>query len=237
LDALLGAELALLGVWAGFGTHSKPAGFVGVAAGASYFSLLNLMAVWEEAVSATAGVDGYVVLWYLMYFLALALLTLTVLVAAAVWMRGRGIRLRAGGKSNEAPAASGEVQFSMRQLMLLVFVAAVLVKLGPAVQSRLNDYRSSTAMLFAVSCWSICFAAVGLAGVWASLGARFSAAKSGLAFVLAAVLSLLPPYYFPTLLTDDFGRSAAALLGAMAILVGSLLVVRQCGFRLARLEK
>ena len=36
LDALLGAELGLLGVWAGFGEHSKAAGFVGVATGTTY---------------------------------------------------------------------------------------------------------------------------------------------------------------------------------------------------------
>ena len=54
-----------------------------------------------------------------------------------------------------------------------------------------------------------------------------------MAVALAGGLSLLPPYYFPELLTDDFARSAAALVCALGIEIGSLLVVRGCGYRLA----
>ena len=210
LEALLGADIALLGIWAGFGDHSKAAGFAGVAAGASYFSLLEMLAVWPIALAATPF-DGYVMLWYLMFFLALALLTLTAMVAAAVWLRRRGVRLRRAASDSET-TCSEDVQFSMRQLMLLVFVVAVLVRLGPSVRAKLNDYNSSSAMLLAVACWSVCFAAVGLAGVWAVLSRRLSAARFAITFSLAGGLSLLPPYYFPILLTDDFLRSAIALL-------------------------
>jgi hypothetical protein len=101
------------------------------------------------------------------------------------------------------------------------------------VRARFNDYLSSAAMLLAVACWSVCFAAVGLAGVWAVLSRRLSAARFAITFFLAGGLSLLPPYYFPILLTDNFARSAAVLLGAMTIVIGSLLIVRQCGYRLA----
>ncbi|HVW36356.1 MAG TPA: hypothetical protein VHB99_03590, partial [Pirellulales bacterium] len=100
-------------------------------------------------------------------------------------------------------------------------------------RAKLNDYNSSAAMLLAVACWSVCFAAVGLAGVWAVLSRRLSAARFAITFSLAGGLSLLPPYYFPILLTDDFIRSAIALLGATAIVVGSLLAVRRSGYRLA----
>lgn len=231
LDALLGAELALLGIWAGLGEHSKAAGFAGVAAGTGYFSLLEMLAVWPVALGA-APYDGYVVLWYLMFFLALALLTLTAMVAASVWLRRRGVRLRRTIGAPEA-ADSDDVQFSMRQLMLLVFVVAVLVRLGPGVRARLNDYNSSAAMLLAVSCWSVCFAAVGLSSLWAVLSRRLSAARFAIALCLAGGLSLLPPYYFPKLLTDDFIRSAAVILGAAAIVMGSLLAVRRYGYRLA----
>jgi len=231
LDALLVADLALLGIWAGFGEHSKLAGFVGVAAGASYFCVLETLAAWNEIAGATAGIDGYVMLWYWMYFLAMALLTLTVLVAAAVWLRRRGVRLRRAESGSET-TCSDDVQFSMRQLMLLVFVVAALVRLGPSVRARFNDYLSSAAMLLAVACWSVCFAAVGLAGVWAVLSRRLSPARFAIAYSLAGGLSLLPPYYFPILLTDNFVRSAAVLLGATTIVIGSLLIVRQSGYRL-----
>ncbi|HEV7221609.1 MAG TPA: hypothetical protein VGN42_02855, partial [Pirellulales bacterium] len=70
LDALLGAEIGLLGAWAGFGEHSKTAGFVGVAAGTTYFSMLETAEAWPAI--AAAGSDPYVVLWYLMFYLALA---------------------------------------------------------------------------------------------------------------------------------------------------------------------
>ena len=95
-----------------------------------------------------------------------------------------------------------------------------------------NDYLSSAAMLLAVACWSVCFAAVGLAGVWAVLSRRLSPARFAIAYSLAGGLSLLPPYYFPILLTDNFVRSAAVLLGATTIVIGSLLIVRQSGYRL-----
>ncbi|HVW39401.1 MAG TPA: hypothetical protein VHB99_18920, partial [Pirellulales bacterium] len=134
LEALLGADIALLGIWAGFGDHSKAAGFLGVAAGSSCFCALKTLAVWNEIASATAGIDGYVLLWYWMYFLAMALLTLTVLVAAAVWLRRRGVRLRRTESGSET-TCSDDVQFSMRQLMLLVFVVAALVRLGPSVRA------------------------------------------------------------------------------------------------------
>lgn len=231
LDALLGAELALLGIWAGLGEHSKAAGFAGVAAGTTYFSLLEMLAVWPVALGA-APFDGYVVLWYLMFFLALALLTLTAMVAAAVWLRRRGVRLRRTGGGPEATSAD-DVQFSMRQLMLLMFVVAVLVRLGPGAKAWLNDYNSSAAMLLAVSCWSVCFATVGLSCLWTVLSPRLSAARFAIAICLAGGLSLLPPFYFPKLLTDDFLRSAAVILGAAAIVIGSLLAVRRCGYRLA----
>lgn len=232
LDALLVADLALLGIWAGFGEHSKLAGFVGVATGSSYFCALKTLTAWNEIASATAGIDGYVLLWYWMYFLAMALLTLTALVAAAVWLRRRGARLQRAASGSET-TQSDDVQFSMRQLMLLVFIVAALVRLGPSVRARFNDYQSSAAMLLAVACWSVCCASVGLAGVWAVLSRRLSAARFAVAFFLAGGLSLLPPYYFPILLTDNFVGSAAVLLGATTIVIGSLLIVRQCGYRLA----
>ena len=159
------------------------------------------------------------------------MLTLTALVAAAVWLRRRGVRLSAAAAADETASAE-DVQFSMRQLMLAVLVVAVLVKLGPTAQARLNDYFSPTAMLLAVSCWSICFAMVALGGFWAALSPRLSVAKFALAVAVAGGLSFLPPFYFPKLLTDDFARSVAVLLGALAIVIGSLLVVRRTGYRL-----
>jgi hypothetical protein len=230
LNALLGAELGLLGIWAGFGEHSKAAGFVGVAAGTTYFSMLQMADAWP-AFSAT-GYDPYFMLWYLMFYLALALLTLTGIVATAVVLRRRGVRLRQEPIGTERPAGE-DVQFSMRQMMLLVFVVAVLVRLGPTAQAKLNSYLSAVSMLLAVACWGACFAAVALAGLWAALGGRLSAARFLMAVALAGGLSLLPPYYFPELLTDDFARSAAALVGALGVEIGSLLVVRACGYRLA----
>ena len=71
-----------------------------------------------------------------------------------------------------------------------------------------------------------------LGGFWAALSSRLSLAKFALALAVAAGLSLLPPFYFPKLLTADFARSAAVLLGALSIVIGSLLVVRRSGYRL-----
>ncbi|HXT57149.1 MAG TPA: hypothetical protein VN699_00875 [Pirellulales bacterium] len=230
LDALLGAELGMLGVWAGFGEHSKAAGFVGVAAGTTYVSILEMAEAWP-AVAAT-GADAYVVLWYLMFYLALALLALSGIVATAVVLRRRGVRLRREPIGTEGLAGE-DVQFSMRQLMLLVFVVAVLVRLGPTVQAKFNSYFSAVSMLLAIACWGACFATVALAGLWAALGGRLSAARICMAGGLAGGLSLLPPYYFPELLTDDFARSAVVLVGALGIEIGSLLVIRGCGYRLA----
>ncbi len=230
-DALLAAEIGLLGLWAGFGHHSKMVGFLGVLTGLAYASVLQLARSWPE-ISATIAFDGWLVLWYLMFYLALAMMTLTMIVATAVAMRLRGVALTRDPYSKEVHEAEA-VQFSTRQLMLLVCAVAVLVKLGPTFQTRLNDYRSSLAMLAAVLCWGICFGAVALAGLWASLQNRVTAARLAAATVLAASLSLLPPYYFPELLTSDFFGSAAIVVGAAWIIIGSLLIVRQSGYRLS----
>ncbi len=229
-DTLLAAQLGLLGIWAGLGDHSKLAGFSGVAAGAMSFSLLAFAEVWPE-VSTVGGMDGWVALWYLMFSLALAMMALSVILAAAISLRLRGIALRQIEEAAHAQDTEA-LQFSMRQLMLLVLVVAVLVKLGPTVQTRLNDYNSSLAMLSAVVCWGLCFGIVALAGLAATLSVRLSAERLLTATALAGGLSLLPPYYFPELLTNDFAASAAVLVGAAWVLIGSLLVVRSCGYRL-----
>lgn len=232
LDALVYADAGLLAAWAGLGRHSKWAGFFGVGLG---MACLAGLAAWalRHSMSGLAGPgnDFWTTVWLWLFQLALALLSMAVVLAVLLRLRQRGFVLQRI-RPAEAIAQSPEVQFSLRQLMLLVFIVAALVKLGPVMRAHLNDYRSYVSSVVALSLGALCLGTTTLIGLWAALGRRATVGRAAVALTLAASFGLLPPYYFPDLFSGDFAASVAAFVAAELITLGSLQPVRWLGFRL-----
>lgn len=233
LDALVYADAGLLAVWAGLGRHSKWAGFFGVGLGMACLAGFVAWALRHSMSGLTGpGNDFWTTVWLWLFQLALALLSMAVVLAVLLRLRQRGFVLQRARRA-EAIVQSSEIQFSLRQLMLLVFFVAALVKLGPLMRAHLNDYRSYVSSVVALSLGAICLGTTTLIGLWAALGQHATVGRVVVALGLAALFGLLPPYYFPDLFSGDFAASVAVFATVGAITVGSLLAVRWLGFRLA----
>jgi hypothetical protein len=81
--------------------------------------------------------------------------------------------------------------------------------------------------------WSLCFMVVGLAAVWASLGRARSLRRSLVVLAFSVSLGAVFSYRVCHGWESYFYVNSIAVLQA-AIVLGSLLVVRTCGYRLAR---
>jgi hypothetical protein len=231
-DALIYADATLIGMWAGWGRHSKAAGFAGVGATTAAMASLVLGSLWHSISGPMGpGNDVWVTVWLFLFQLALALLSMAVVVAAIVSLRKRRIELAVASVSDSG-REPGPVHFSLRQLLLLMVAVGVLLKLGPLARAYLNDYRSYLASVVALGSGGVCLGAVGLAGMWAVFGGPPSFIRTPAALVVAAVLGLFPPYYFPELLSGDFAASVAITSLESAIVIGTLSMVRACGYRL-----
>lgn len=233
LDALVYADAGLLAIWAGLGRHSKRAGFLGVGLGMTFLAALVAWALRHSMSGLTGpGNDFWTTVWLWLFQLALALLSMAVVLAVLLRLRQRGAGLRPVMSSQNA-AEAAEIQFSLRQLMIMVFLVATLVRLGPMVREHLNDYRSYLSSLLAMSLGGACLGATALLGLWAALGRRATAWRPIMALLLAGSFGLLPPYYFPDLFSEDFVASVAVFSLAELFTIGSLLAVRSSGYRLA----
>jgi hypothetical protein len=237
-DAVYFADAGLLGVWAALGRHSKAIGFVGAGLGLVYLGTL-------AAIGLRPSLDGrihysddlYVVAWVWLLFLSLALVTIAVVLAVSLALGNRDIRLARSVTGAAAETALDRPQFSLLQLMLLVFAVALVIQLGPLAQGHLNDYSSSISSLVAVTTGGLSFGGVTVIACWAALATRWPSVAALVAVSLAAVIGLVPPYYFPQFLTDDFVATSATTVLESVLVAGSLLAFRSLGYRLVRVAK
>jgi MFS family permease len=231
-DALVYADAALVGIWAGLGRHSKAVGFLGVGGTALVIAGLVLASLWHSISGPMGpGNDVWVTIWLLLFQLALATFCIAVVIAALLWLRQRGMELRQDLRSDtggDLPA----IRFSLRQLFLLMVVTGVLLRLGPVARVYFNDYRSYVSSVVVLVAGGVCLGSVGLAGLWAVFGGAPSAGRVAVACLVAAVLGLFPPYYFPELLSSNFLASIGITTMEAAIVILTLAVVRARGYRL-----
>jgi hypothetical protein len=220
-------------MWAGLGRHSKLAGFAGVGGCMTLIAALVSGSLWHSMSGPMGpGNDFWTTVWLVLFQLALATLSMAIVVAAMLALRRRGVLLVA------EPALDARelepVRFSLRQLFVLMLVVGVMIQLGPLVRQWFNDYRSYPSSLAALGSGGLVLGAVGLAGMWAVFGAGNSAVRIVASLLFAAALGTLPPYYFPTLLTADVGASVAATMLEWLLVTMTLTAVCAGGFRLAR---
>jgi hypothetical protein len=211
LFALTYSGVSLLGLWAVFSPAAAWRRLVGAAIGTGSLEAAFGSALWPE-------------------FRFMPALAMALTVASLLVVRGFGVLLsRWEGAIDHSPRPGPwEFRFSIRGLMLLTAVVAMLGALARAVQ------RSPGRPDFTLTVtWSAGFVAVGLVAL-RTLAARDRPIRRGLpAVALSPVLGAFVAYSAEAHQAGWITVIAIMLLDP-ALLLGALLVVRACGFRLAR---
>jgi hypothetical protein len=155
--------------------------------------------------------------------------TITIVVTAATLLvvRWLGVSFRRQDDPGQSARPESEgLRFSIRGLM--IFTAAVAVVC--AVARALEGYRNP--LLF-IPVWALCFVAVGLVSLWAVLGHAHALRRGPVVFVLSPVLGASFAFVAGAHLAGWIYILLIMLLYPAALL-GSLLVVRSCRYRLVR---
>jgi hypothetical protein len=161
-------------------------------------------------------------------FSGMAALVSVGVAGALLAARRRGARLLRIPKPPDPPASPG-LRFTIRSLMLGTLVIALLIAGAKSLQETLGGGP----MPFVVATWSLCSVAVGLAAVWAALGQDRPLQRSLIVLALALSLGVLFSFGINEGWDGYFYITSITVLQAVIVL-GSLLVVRSCGYRLVR---
>ncbi len=150
-------------------------------------------------------------------------ITVIVTMGSSLVLRRFGVIVkRLGDLDQPARPESKGPRFSIRSMMIVTVAVAVLC----AEARSLGVQRFLINLVFA-----ICFVAAGLVSLWAALGDVRPLRRGPAVFVLWAALGA-----FMAVPATTAGRAYIHLIMALypAALVGSLLIVRSCGYRLVR---
>ena len=211
--ALVFAQTCLIGIWAGIGRGWLPIRLVGAAIGVGcVFGLMSLfMRTGEEAFYMLGGS---------------AAVAAGALLVSRIWR----VQLMRFEQGQQAEAAEG-FKFAIRHLLYLTLVVAVLLTVGRALSNYLR-WPDDWAFILTIC---VCFAAIALAAVWASLGMRWVGFRLLVLIALASATGLIPP--FASKNSIEYGYIAFPIHTAlMGLFVGlTLLVFRWCGYRVVRL--
>jgi hypothetical protein len=163
-------------------------------------------------------------------FLGISTITIVVTTATLLVVRWLGVKFTRQGDSSQSARPEPEgLRFSIRGLM--IFTAAVALICAGARALEGSEYLF---LLFSV--WALCFVAVGLVSLWAVLGDAHPLRRGPAVFVLSPVLGA---FFAFAAIAHRAGWIYILLIMLIypAVLLGSLLVVRSCGYRLARRPK
>lgn len=122
------------------------------------------------------------------------------------------------------------LQFSIRGLMLLTLLVAVLVTVGKQVRQT-GLYGDE--FFFLLAAWALAFAATDIAAVWAALSRNRPLVPGGAVLILSIALGILVCWGLGGV-GDDWIYVPTIMLLQTAMLLASLLVVRSNGYRMVR---
>ena len=160
-------------------------------------------------------------------FLGISTITIVVTTATLLLMRWLGVRLTRQDDPGQSARQEPEgLRFSIRGMM--IFTAAVAVICAGA---RALEGSRSPFLLMLV--WALCFVGVGLVSLWAVLGDAHPLRRSPVVFVLSPLLGACFAFAAGAHPAGWIYIVLIMLLYPLALL-GSLLVVRSCGYRLVR---
>lgn len=210
LFAVTFSQVSLLGIWAVF------------SASRAWYRLLGLVigtACLEAALDI--ALEGE---FLLMPTVAMALTVVSLLV-----VRAFGIRL--SRLPDDVPSSRQEPQgfrFSIRGLMILTAVVALLSATARSVQGSPGPFRLVLSVI-----WSVCFVAVSLLSIWGAGGLGGSLRRGLPAVAVSPVLGAFFAYAADAQ-HDGWVYIITIMLLYPAVLLGSLLIVRSCGYYLVR---
>jgi hypothetical protein len=156
--------------------------------------------------------------------------TITIAVTTAICFVGRTLGMRLARQDSQGQPARAQVEglrFSIRGLMLFTAAVALLSAGARALQ------ETPRRMILLMAVWAMCFVAVGLAALWAALG---NVRPLGRGQVVLVLSPLLGAFFAFAAGAHPHGWAYIILIMLLyaALLLGSLLVVRSCGYRLVR---
>jgi hypothetical protein len=155
-------------------------------------------------------------------------ITVTVTTATLLVVRALGVRLtRLADPAQPARPEIEGFRFSIRGLMLVTAAVALL----SAGARALQEGPASFVLLMGV--WAMCFVAVGLVALWAALGLGHPLGRGAVVFLLSPGLGA---FFAFAAQAHRAGRVYIVLVMLLyaTVLLGSLLVVRSCGYRFVR---
>jgi hypothetical protein len=159
--------------------------------------------------------------------MGISTITIVVTTATLLVVRWLGVRFRRQNDPGQSAVHEPEgLRFSIRGLMIFTAVVALIC----AVVRALEGSRSP---LLLIPVWAMCFVAVGLVSLWAVLGYSQPLRRGPVVFVLSPVLGAIVAFVAGV---HQAGWVYILLIMLLypAALLGSLLVVRSCGYRLVR---
>jgi hypothetical protein len=208
------SQAGLLGIWLGLTSAQRKNRLLG-----GLLGLVYLGVVTASFLPATVPLSGRLAYTMLVF---VPCLCVALVMRCARWRGAEIMRI------NNADAGSPGLQFSIRHLLVLTSVIALIFGLKPTdVQPTL---RNSLIFLAAIGLCALC---VFLGGVWATLAVGRPAPRILVVFTLAAFTGALPPYYIDMKPDDIIGLGVVSCIQA-AIVMGSVLAVRALGYRLVQ---
>lgn len=212
--AILFADAGLLGVWGALGETRLW----------WRLTLVLLATAWLIMVTLAGGSNAQIVGLSLMIGLPTVLLLLVL-----IGLRHSHRQLQVV-HSLEASTASEGFQFTIRHLLLTTAIVAVVLAIG----KNIPHLDEIVVIVVVVLC--PCLVLVELAVLWATLGFARPAMRLSIVLPAAFVVGLVPPFYSGSLRQQGWTTFVAwsCITGLQAaIIAGTLLVVRSCGYRLA----
>jgi hypothetical protein len=210
LFALVFADAGLIGVWGGLSTTRLAWRLPAVIAAIVYQCAILIRAQHNDSI----------------LLLSAGLTTGTILVVLSGLRRSRR-KLRITYLVNELSASEG-FQFSIRHLLLVTAIVAVVLGIGRGIR---NIRFMGSDILF-VAIFTPCFITVELATLWAALGNGRPMLRLALVVPTAFIIGIMPIYCLGAPGWFNF-IIWPIIMGLQAIFTAaSLLVIRSCGWRL-----
>lgn len=227
------AQLMLLGFWGGLGTNRLPVRIVGLVAGTAWVALLGpLLYEWLVTVPGEAPQS----LWVDRIGAVFASFTVVVLLIAGVFTLVRRWSLELVHVDQPEPPGPYRFQFSILHLLVIATVVSLVLGLTrsarPAGTDSLSDWNSLalaalTLVMFAVNTVYAARATLGRGPV--GYGIALVLLVAILLGINVSVVSGNGDQALAWWLNAGFTLASVLTTG---LVLGSLLVVRRCGYRL-----
>jgi hypothetical protein len=212
-EGLFFGQIGLLGIWGGLATYRRSIRLVGVAIGLAYLTAQYRFFCVND--------------WELLTLFFVFLPTVTV-VGVMLVIRRFVAKLERPATATISRPAEG-TQFSIRQMMLFTLVVGCFLGIVRWLQPHVRPLENPT--LFATVLLGC--ASIAVVAVWATLG-QAPPIRRGCAVSLQGLLIGWISYL--TASDGELWFWIVVMVVEATVLQASLLVVRQCGFRLVRVR-